>query len=442
MKKVKKIVIYAVIVVAVIGCATVGKSKLFSGKEEVTTSAAVSKTSVEVQTAKSEEKNSGDTYKATLEAYQQGIITSKTSAKVLSVSIENGQYVNAGDTIATLDDQDIQNSIKSAQSNIQVYEKQVEAAQQQLNSAQVAMEILKINVDDAQRNYDRQKSLFDGQAISQATLETYEKALNTAIANYKSGEANIETAKASVESAKASLEAQKVTLSNYQDNLKNTIITAPISGVISEKSLNIGQMVSQGSALAKINDISSVYATIQVPQEKINSIKIGQAATVTVEGSDQTINGTVKNIDLAADSSTRVFNCKISIENSDKSLYPGVFAKVDLINNEKAEIITVPINALVGDEDNYSVFINDNGVARKQSVTIGETDSNSVEITSGIQDGDQIICSNTSTLLDGDEIQVVSNDENNSDEETSNENSDSTEETSNQNGDNTEAVSE
>ena len=428
MKKVKKIVIYAVLVVAVIGCATVGKSKLFSGKEEVTTSAAVSKTSVEVQTAKSEEKNSGDTYKATLEAYQQGIITSKTSAKVLSVSIENGQYVNAGDTIATLDDQDIENSIKSAQSQLQIYE-------QQLNSAQVSLEKLQINLDDAKTNYDRQKALFDASAISQKDFETAEKTLNIAQADYNSGLAAIET-------AKASIAAQNVTIENYQDNLENTVIKAPISGVISEKSLNIGQMVSQGSALAKINDISSVYATIQVPQEKINSIKIGQAATVTVEGSDQTINGTVKNIDLAADSTTRVFNCKIAIDNSNKSLYPGVFAKVDLINNEKTEIITVPINALVGDEGNYSVFINDNGVARKQSVTIGETDSNSVEITSGIEDGDQIICSNTSTLLDGNEIEVVSNDDNNSAEETSNENSDSGEETSNQNGDNTEAVSE
>lgn len=416
MKKVKKIVIYAVLVVAVIGCATVGKSKLFSAKEEVTTSAAVSKTSVEVQTAKSEEKNSGDTYKATLEAYQQGIITSKTSAKVLSVSIENGQYVNAGDTIATLDDQDIQNSIKSAQSQLQIYE-------QQLNSAQVSLEKLQINLDDAKTNYDRQKALFDASAISQKDFETAEKTLNIAQADYNSGIAAIET-------AKASIAAQNVTIENYQDNLENTVIKAPISGVISEKSLNIGQMVSQGSALAKINDISSVYATIQVPQEKINSIKIGQAATVTVEGSDQTINGTVKNIDLAADSTTRVFNCKIAIDNSNKSLYPGVFAKVDLINNEKIEIITVPINALVGDEGNYSVFINDNGVARKQSVTIGETDANSVEITSGIEDGDQIICSNTSTLIDGNEVEAVSNDYN------------STEETSDKNGDNTEAVSE
>ena len=415
MKKVKKIVIYAVVVIAVIG-AIVVKNKLSSNAKNTNVAVAVSKTAVEVQNVKAVEKNSSDTYKATLEAYQQGIVSSKVSAKVVSVAVENGQYVNAGDTLVTLDDQDIRNNIKTAQAQLQIY-------QNQLNSSQVAMEKLKINVDDAKRNYDRQKALFEKKAISQTDFEAAEKTLNTAQADYNSGNASIQT-------AKSNISAQNVSIANLQDSLNNTIIKAPISGVISDKAVNIGQMASQGTALAKVNDISSVYATIQVPQEKISSVKIGQAATITVEGSDKTYNGTVQNIDLSADTTARVFNCKIKIDNSDKTLYPGVYAKAELISSEKTQVITVPINALVGNEGDYSVFINDNGTAKKQKVTIGETDENNVEITSGIKDGDQIICTNTSTLQDGNEVEVVSS-----------ENSNSTEETSKQNGDTAEAVS-
>ena len=156
-----------------------------------------------------------------------------------------------------------------------------------------------------------------------------------------------------------------------------------------------------------INDISSVYATIQVPQEKISGVKIGQAATVTVDGSDTTYNGTVQNMDLSADTTSRVFNCKVKIDNSDKSLLPGVYAKVDLVSDQKTDVITVPVNALVGNEGDYSVFINNNGTVKKQKVTIGETNGNNMEITSGVQAGDQVICSNTSTLQDGDAIDVV-----------------------------------
>ncbi|BCZ45063.1 hemolysin secretion protein D [Clostridium gelidum] len=393
MKNVKKIVICAVVIIAVIG-AIVVKNKISSNAKTANVAVTVSKTAVEGQNAKMSEKNSGDTYKANLEAYQQGIINSKISAKVVSVSVENGQYINQGDTIATLDDQDIQNNINTAQAQLQINE-------QQLNSAQVSMEKFKINVDDAKRNYDRQKALLEKKAISQMDFETAEKTLNTAQADYNSGNANIET-------SKANIEAQKVSIQKYQSDLTNTVIKSPISGVISDKALNIGQMTSPGTVLAKANDISSVYATIQVPQDKISSVKIGQAATVTVDGIDKTYDGVIQNMDLSADTSSRVFNCKIKIDNGDKSLLPGIFGKVQLISEQKTEIITIPINALVGSEGNYSVFINDNGKAKKQKITIGETDENNVEITSGVKDGDIVICSNTSSLQDGNEIEVTS----------------------------------
>jgi len=392
MKKVKKIVICAVIAIAVIG-AIVVKNKISSNAKNTNVAIAVSKTAVEVQNAKLVEKNSSDTYKATLEAYQQGVVSSKVTGKVVSIAVENGQYVNAGDTLVTLDDQDIRNNIKTAQAQLQTY-------QNQLNSSQVSMEKLKINVDDAKRNYDRQKVLFDRKAISQTDIEAAEKTLNTAQADYNSGNASIQT-------AQSNIYAQNVSIANLQDSLNNTIIKSPISGVISDKALNIGQMASQGTVLAKVNDISYVYATIQIAQDKINNVKIGQAATITVEGSNKIYDGVVQNIDLSVDITARVFNCKIKIDNSDKTLYPGVYAKVELISSEKTQVITVPINALVGNEGDYSVFINDNGTAKKQKVTIGATDENNVEITSGINDGDGIIFTNTSTLQDGNEVETV-----------------------------------
>jgi len=396
MKNVKKIVIYAVIVVTLIGGVVIVRIKQSSAnKTKPTTAAAVSnKIAVQIQEAKTVGKNASDTYKATLEAYQQGIISSKLSAKLVTVSIQNGQYVNAGDTLITLDSQDTQNSIKSAQSQLQVYE-------DQLNTSQVALEKLQVNLDDAKRNYDRQKALFDKKAIAQTDLEAADKALKTTQADYDSGNASIKT-------ATGNLESEKVTISNLQDTLNNTIIKAPISGVISEKSASIGQMATQSTVLAKINDISSVYATIQVPQEEINSVTIGQAATIIVDGIDTPYNGTVQSKELSADTTSRVFNCKIKIDNSDKSLLPGIYAKVNLISNEKIDMVTVPISALVGSDGDYYVFINDNGTAKKQKVTIGETNKNDGEIKSGVQAGDQVICSNTSSLQDGNAVEAVS----------------------------------
>ncbi|MDU1604109.1 MAG: efflux RND transporter periplasmic adaptor subunit [Clostridium sp.] len=408
MKKVRKIVIYA-LVVAFLLVGTFIVKFISSNSKTDNVMASENKLSVEVYKAELKDRMSGDTYKSTLEAYEQGIISSKISAKVTKVVVENGQYVNEGDTIAVLDDQDIQNSIKTATAQLEVNEKQVNSAEQQLNSTQTSLEKLKINVDDAQRNYDREKALFDAGAVSQSELDASEKALNTSKADYNSGQANIEISKASIESAKASVEAQKVNIEKLQNDLNNVVIKAPISGVISEKNVNVGQIINQGAVLAKINDISYVFATIQVPQEKINDIEVGKPAEVTLEDNNTVHNGTLDSIDLSGDSTLRVFNCKIKMENSKKELLPGEYAKVNFSNTENNnKVITIPVSSLAGSEGDYYVFINDNGVASKVSVDIGDADENNVEITSGVKEGDEIICTNMSSLKDGCKIDVIS----------------------------------
>ncbi|WP_428817926.1 efflux RND transporter periplasmic adaptor subunit (plasmid) [Clostridium butyricum] len=408
MKKARKILIYA-LVVAVLLVGTFIVKFISSNSKTDNVMASENKLSVEVYKAELKNRMSGDTYKSTLEAYEQGIISSKISAKVTKVVVENGQYVNEGDTIAVLDDQDIQNSIKTATAQLEVNEKQVNSAEQQLNSTQTSLEKLKINVDDAQRNYDREKALFDAGAVSQSELDASEKTLNTSKADYNSGQANIEISKASIESAKASVEAQKVNIEKLQNDLNNVVIKAPISGVISEKNVNVGQIINQGAVLAKINDISYVFATIQVPQDKINDIKVGKPAEVTLEDNNTVHNGTLDSIDLSGDSTLRVFNCKIKMENSNKELLPGEYAKVNFSNTENNnKVITIPVSSLAGSEGDYYVFINDNGVASKVSVDIGDADENNVEIISGVKEGDEIICTNMSSLKDGCKIDVIS----------------------------------
>lgn len=442
MKNSKKLVVCLVVMVAVTGVIIV-KNKVASAEiakaKNPSVEISIKKTAVETKSVQNSEKIAGDKYKSTLEAYQQGVVTSKISAKVISVAIDNGQYVNAGDVIAILDDTDIQNNLKAAQAQLKICEQQLNTAEQQLpvagqqsNAAQITLQKLQINLDDAQRNYDRQKVLFESGVITKTDFEAAEIKLNNAKSDYDSGNVNvetakvsIETAKVSIESSKANIEAQKVNIEKIQNDLTNVTIKAPISGVISDKAINIGQIVSPGAALAKVNDISYIYATIQVPQEKISSVKIGQAASVTIDGKDKVFDGILQNMDLSADAATRVFNCKIKIDNSDRSLYPGTFAKAELLSPEKIQVITVPINVLVGKEGDYSVFINDNGKAKKQKVTIGDTVDNNVEIVSGIKAGDQIICTNTSTLQDGDVVELSSNENNNLSETTTKQNQDS-----------------
>ncbi len=431
-KLTKKSVAIIVILLVLITGVTVFMNK----KADTVAVAAPNKVSVKVSVAKSTLKNASASYKATLEASQEGIVSGKVGGKVVQVMFENGQYVSQGDLLIKLDDQDIRNKIASSGAKLKASESQVTAAESQADSAasqvksaesqlvssQTGVQKMQLNVDNALRTYDRTKTLFDGGAVTKVELEGAETALNNAKSDLASANATVESSKASIETAKTSIgtaqantqtaqanvTSAQVDLKNLTDSLADTTITAPITGILDEKSVSVGQYANMGVALGKVKTISPIYAAIEVDQNAISSLKVGQSAKVNVGGNDaQSYDGIIKSIEAAADTTSRVFKCKVEVANPDQALKPGIYANVDIIGNETSEVIAVTTDALSGNPGNYTVFLNDKGVARKHIVSIGEITKGLVEIKDGIKTGDSVIITNVNTLQDGDEISVV-----------------------------------
>ncbi|AFQ44889.1 efflux RND transporter periplasmic adaptor subunit [Desulfosporosinus meridiei] len=333
-------------------------------------------------------------YKASLEASEEGIVSGKVSGKVVQVMFENGQYVTQGDPLIKLDDQEIRNNIASSQA-------QLKASESQLVSSQTGLQKMQLNVENAVRTYDRTKELFDGGAISKVELESAETAVNNA-------KIDLETEKANIETAKANLTTAQIDVNNLADSLANTIITAPITGILDEKSVSLGQYANMGVVLAKVKAISPIYAVIEVDQNDISSLQVGQSAKVTV-GSNvvKDYDGIIKSIEASADTTSRVFKCKVEVTNLDQALKPGIYAKVDIVSDQTSEVIAVPTDALSGNPGNYTVFVIDQGVARKRIVSIGQISKGLVEIKDGVKNGDSVIITNVNTLQDGDAVSVV-----------------------------------
>ncbi|SHN85354.1 efflux RND transporter periplasmic adaptor subunit [Desulfitobacterium chlororespirans] len=333
-------------------------------------------------------------YKASLEASEEGIVSGKVSGKVVQVMFENGQYVTEGDPLIKLDDQEIRNNIASSQA-------QLKASENQLVSSQTGLQKMQLTVENAVRTYDRTKELFDGGAVSKVELESAETMLSNA-------KIDLETEKANIETAKANLTTAQIDLNNLTDSLANTTITAPITGVLDEKSVSLGQYANMGVVLAKVKAISPIYAVIEVDQNDISSLQVGQSAKVTV-GSNvvKDYDGIIKSIEASADATSRVFKCKVEVANLDQALKPGIYAKVDIVSDQTSEVIAVPTNALSGNPGNYTVFVIDQGVARKRIVSIGKISKGLVEIKDGVKNGDSVIITNVNTLQDGDAVSVV-----------------------------------
>ena len=271
------------------------------------------------------------------------------------------------------------------------------------------MQKMQTNYESAQRDYDRKSALYNQGVIARIEFESAETALKNAQTDLATAENSIESAKLNIETQKANINSAQVNLKTQQNSLQNTTITAPISGVMDEKNVSVGQYLNIGTMLGKVKDTSSINAVIQVKDTDLAYIKVGGKATLKldVENSNE-YEGIIQNIDSVADSSARVFSCKIKIDNKNGELKPGIFGKVEIETGTTKKSMSLPTQALGGSEGNYYVFVNNKGVAKKCTVTTGEVSKDNVEIKSGIQAGDEVIITNVSTLLDGEAITVVS----------------------------------
>jgi len=320
---------------------------------------------VEVEQAKITNSTAGLTYKANLEAAEEATISSNVSGLVTQVLFEDGAKVAQGQVLAYLDNKDLQN---------------------QLQSARIDLSKLQLDLDAAKNNYDVAKELYANGACSRISFEDAERA-------YKTVQANVEL--------------KKVAIQDINNSLNDYAIKSPISGEIGEKGISLGQYVNPGTVIAKVKNNASIVARIQLMQDDLNKVKIGQQVNLKLSRDEEiSYQGTVKTIAASADSQTRVFDCLIEIDNSGGTLNSGTFGYIEIPDNTNKQVLVVPMAAVTGSEGDYSVFTLENSKAHKVTVTIEEIDNDMAVVTAGIQKGDDIIVSNLNSLQDGDKVKV------------------------------------
>lgn len=356
----KKLMIITVILIIVI---------LFAFKvlaeEKPAQTMQVNTLTVEVEKAELTDALSGLTYKADLEPAEEAVITSNVSGQVTQVLFENGDKVTQGQTLAYLDDKDLQN---------------------QLRTAKIDLNKLQLELSSKQNDYNTTKALYENGACARSAYDAAELAYQTALSN---------------------VELKQVGIQDINNSLSNCVIKAPLSGEIGDKSVSLGQYVSPGTTFGKIKNNTSIRAVIQLMQDDLEKVSEGQTVTFKLnEKDEESYQGVVKTIATSADSQTRVFNCLISIDNASGILNSGVTGYIEIPDQNKKQVLTVPMTAVSGSEGDYSVFTIKDKKARKVSVTIGEMSDDMAEITSGLQEGDPIIVSNLNSLQDGDKVEV------------------------------------
>lgn len=223
----------------------------------------------------------------------------------------------------------------------------------------------------------------------------------------------LEEVQSNVEAMKANLTSQQAQIKSVDYSLRNAVISAPISGVVSTRNVEPGQFIGVGSPLLEIVDLSVMELKVNVSTSNNGLVKKGMKVSISVEGLDnQTFSGVISRISPVASVGTRTIPIYILIDNVDRKLRGGMFAIGQITLAEKTDAIAVENSALQTDAEGRSfVFkVVDNKVV-KQFVELGDVwgASQYHEVVSGLEVGDQYVNVLLAGLDENDELHLIGN---------------------------------
>ena len=357
-------------------------------------------------------------YPGKLEPIQQISVSSKSPGKVAAVKVDVGAHVKVGDLLFTLETKDLQAQLRQQQSSLELskanlvktassgLEQQILNAGQSLQKAQTAY-------NDAKDNYDKMKQLFDADAISKQDFTNIETKYNSAqddlsfaknnyeLLKEKSGPESVDIASAQLNQAKAGVDSMSVQLDNSE-------IRSPISGIVSARNVDKGEIVSSAGASFTIIDTTTLMVSVDVSDKMVGKITKGQTIPVKISAmGNEAVNGVVDNISPSSDDRTQLYTIKIKIENSKNELKPGMFARAALPAESRENVLVVQNSAVKTENNVQYVYIVAEGKIKKVVVETGLSNDKVTEIKKPLKEGDLVITEGQTFLNDGEKVNVV-----------------------------------
>jgi HlyD family secretion protein len=352
-----------------------------------------------VQTARSDRRRIVQRVSATgkIRAKTSVDISADVSAKILKLPVIEGQWVERGAFLVGLDRDRYVAAVESAEANV--------------SSAEANAALVGANMNRTQREYERSKELLSQGLESQSAFDSKQADYQVEVARYKSARDQVAQAKA--------------TLKQARDDLSKTTIYSPMAGTISSLTKEVGE-IALGSQFQKdvimtVADLKVMEARVNVDENDIGSIALGQKADIEVDAlPDQKLSGVVTQISNSAnvtasgtsDQKTE-FEIRVTISDPPKMLRPGMTASAEVITKTENNALSVPIQSVAvrtldqlamknekrkdaryqPDKDGFVeiVFCVERGKAIARQVKTGIQSEDLIQILDGIKEGDEIV---------------------------------------------------
>lgn len=344
--------------------------------------------------------------------------------------LQEGDRITVGAVLARVRQSDYQVKVKEAESQANEAKSGVDASKAQyqealsgIASSKAQLAEVEAAYEKAKLDFDRAQKLFASQSMTKANYDAAKAQLEMATAKVAAARSQISMYQAKADSAKSQIDASEAKSRGAQAvvqettiPLQDTALRSPLNGIVLKKSIEKGTLVSPGTTGFVVADTSSVKAVFGVADVDVSEMKLGRTLSIESETTPGTeFRGQITSVFPAADPKSRVFNVEVTIPNPGNLLRPNMIVSLRVGSAETVSSQPVlPLNAVMkgkSSPDGYAVFVveEEGGrqVARLRDVELGEAYGNAVAVTGGVKQGERVITTGGTIVMDGDHVKVI-----------------------------------
>lgn len=320
--------------------------------------------------------------------YEEVTVSSEVEGRVAEVLVDVGDRVVGRQPLVKVAPVELElarerqrASLRQAQARLGL-----SGEQQDLTDPRDAPEVTRAAaaLSEAEHKLTRAQSLADQGLLPKQDLEDTEVRLKSARAAY-------DLSLQSIEDLRAQISEYRASLALAEKKLTDSVIRAPFAGEIKERAVTQGQYLRVQTPVMVIVSLDPVRARVKVPEKAAATIHVGQPVTVTVEAyPGQSFEGKVSRINPTVDPQTRAFEVEALLDNRDRLLKPGFFAKATVASDSVERALFVPAEAVLYVYGVYKVYAVEGKTLRETEVKIGDRDGDQIEVAEGLADGESV----------------------------------------------------
>jgi RND family efflux transporter MFP subunit len=319
--------------------------------------------------------------------YQQVDLHAKVSGYIRWIKVDIGDRVRQGEVLALLEVPELQNQVEGAQAEVRHSQSDITRAQSEVVSAESTYSALHAEYTRLEEASKERPGLIAEQELDDARAKDQQAA------------AQVGVAKASLDAMQQQLGISNATRSRLETMSRYEQIIAPFTGVVTKRYADTGSLIQAGQnnntqtlPVVQVAESDLLRLRMPVPEGDVPYIQVGGDVRVTVSATGHTFTGKIIRFSRALDTNTRTMLTEVDVPNLDLSLDPGMYAETTIQLQQKNDALILPAQAVVQNGDqSYVLVVDATNHVEKRGVTLGIQTSNRVEITSGLQAGDNVI---------------------------------------------------